>query len=55
MPQEKWKDSPAAMGEWYCSQLFKLEQALAELTPEERYEAAGTGETCFRRAVVVGK
>ena len=26
------------MGEWYCSQLFKLEQALAELTPEERYE-----------------
>ena len=32
------KDSPAAMGECYCSQLFKLEQALAELTPEERYE-----------------
>ena len=26
------------MGEWYCSQLFKLEQALAELTPGERYE-----------------
>ena len=26
------------MGEWYCSQLFKLEQALAELTPEERHE-----------------
>ena len=38
LPQEKRKDSPAAMGEWYCSQLFKLEQALAELTPEERYE-----------------
>ena len=26
------------MGEWYVSQLFKLEQALAELTPEERYK-----------------
>ena len=26
------------MGEWYCSQLFKLEQALSELTPKERYE-----------------
>ena len=38
LPQEKRKDSPAAMGEWYCSQLFKLEQAFAELTPEERYE-----------------
>ena len=38
LPQEKRKDSPAAMGEWYCSQLFKLEQALAELTPEEQYE-----------------
>ena len=38
LPQEKRKDSPAAMGECYCSQLFKLEQALAELTPEERYE-----------------
>ena len=32
------KDSPAAIGECYCSRLFKLEQALAELTPEERYE-----------------
>ena len=38
LPQEKRKDSPAAMGGWYCSQLFKLEQAFAELTPEERYE-----------------
>ena len=38
LPQEKQKDSPAAIGECYCSQLFKLEQALAELTPEERYE-----------------
>ena len=38
LPQEKRKDSPAAIGECYCSRLFKLEQALAELTPEERYE-----------------
>ena len=38
LPQERRKDSPAAMGEWYCSQLFKLEQEFAELTPEERYE-----------------
>ena len=38
LPQEKRKDSPAAMGEWYCSQLFKLEQTFAELMPEERYE-----------------
>ena len=38
LPQEKRKDSPAAMGECDCSQLFKLEQALAELTPGERYE-----------------
>ena len=38
LPQEKRKDSPAAMGECYCSQLFKLEQTLAELMPEERYE-----------------
>ena len=35
---EKRKDSPAAMGECYCSQLFKLEQTFAELTPEERYK-----------------
>ena len=40
LPQEKRKDSPAAMGECYCSQLFKLEQEFAELTPEERYEKA---------------
>ena len=26
LPQEKRKDSPAAIGECYCSQLFKLEQ-----------------------------
>ena len=28
----------AAMDERYCSQLFKLEQALAALTPDERYK-----------------
>ena len=38
LPKEAQKNSPAAMGERYCSRLFKLEQALAELTPEERYE-----------------
>ncbi len=38
LPKEMQKDSPAAIGECDCSQLFKLEQALAELTPEERYE-----------------
>ena len=38
LPQEKRKDSPAAMGERYCSRLFKLEQALAELTPEELHK-----------------
>ena len=38
LPKEMQKDAPAAIGECYCSRLFKLEQALAELTPEERYE-----------------
>ena len=38
LPKEMQKDSPAAIGECYCSRLFKLEQALAELMPEERYE-----------------
>ena len=36
LPKEMQKDSPAAIGECDCSQLFKLEQAFAELTPEER-------------------
>ena len=27
----------AAAGECYCTRLFQLEEALAELTPEERY------------------
>lgn len=38
LPKEKQKDSPAAIGECYCSRLFKLEEAFAELTPEERHE-----------------
>ena len=38
LPKEAQKNSPAAMGERYCSRLFKLEQALAELTPEERHK-----------------
>ena len=38
LPKEMQKDSPAAIGECYCSRLFKLEQVFAELTPEERYE-----------------
>jgi transposase len=38
LPKEMQKDAPAAIGECYCSRLFKLEQAFAELTLEERYE-----------------
>lgn len=38
LPKEQQKDSPAAVGECYCSRLFKLEETFAELTPEERYE-----------------
>ena len=38
LPKEMQKDSPAAIGECYCSRLFKLEQTFAELAPEERYE-----------------
>ena len=56
LPKEMQKDSPAAIGECYCSRLFKLEQAFAELTPEERYEKRlEQAETCFRRVVVMGK
>ena len=36
LPKEMQKDAPATIGECYCSRLFKLEQAFAELTPEER-------------------
>ena len=35
LSKEKQKDSLAAIGECYCSWLFKLEQTFAELTPEE--------------------
>ena len=37
LAQEKRKDSPAAVGECYCSRLFQLEKSFAGLTPEERY------------------
>ena len=45
LPKEMQKDSPAAIGECYCSRLFKLEEAFAELTPEERYEKRLEQET----------
>lgn len=38
LPKEKRQDSLAAVGECYCTKLFQLEQSLAELTPEERYD-----------------
>ena len=53
LPKEMQKDSPAAIGECDCSRLFKLEQALAELTPEERYEKWLTDITEF--AIPAGK
>ena len=34
---EARKDSQAAVGECYCSKLFRMEQQFAELTPEQRY------------------
>lgn len=37
LPKEKRQESPAATGECYCTRLFQLEQSLADLTPEERY------------------
>ena len=37
LPKEKRQESLAATGECYCTRLFQLEQALVELTPEERY------------------
>ena len=37
LPKEKRQESPAATGECYCTRLFQLEQTLADLTPEERY------------------
>ena len=38
LPKEMQKDAPAAIGECYCSRLFRLEQAFAELTLKERYD-----------------
>ena len=37
IPKDDRKGSLAATGECYCTRLFQLEEALAELTPEERY------------------
>ena len=37
LPKEKRQESLAATGECYCTRLFQLEQALVDLTPEERY------------------
>ena len=37
IPKEDRKGALAATGECYCTRLFQLEEALAELTPEERY------------------
>ena len=37
LSKEKRQESPAATGECYCTRLFQLEQSLADLTPEERY------------------
>ena len=37
LPKEKRQNSLAATGECYCTRLFQLEQSLADLTPEERY------------------
>lgn len=36
-PKASQADSAAAVGVGYCSRLFKLEEAFAELTAEERY------------------
>ncbi len=38
LPKGKAKNSSAAQGLAYCSLLFKIEEGLAELSPEERYE-----------------
>ena len=37
IPKEDRRGSLAATGECYCTRLFRLEEALVELTPEERY------------------
>ena len=38
IPKDAQRGSAAAEGVAYCSRLFRLEDALAELTPEERHE-----------------
>ena len=38
LPKEKVKGSSAAQGLAYCQRLFQIEEELAELPPEERYE-----------------
>ena len=38
LPAEKRKTSPAAQGEIYINELFRIEEALAPLDPEERKE-----------------
>ena len=37
IPKDDRKGSLAATGECYCIKLFRLEEELTELTPEERY------------------
>ena len=38
LPEESRKDSQAAIGERYCTELFRIEKQLAVLSPEDRYE-----------------
>ena len=38
LPKGKVKNSSAAQGLAYCSLLFKIEEGLADLSPEERYD-----------------
>lgn len=38
LPKGKAKSSSAAQGLAYCNLLFKIEEALADLSPKERYD-----------------
>lgn len=38
LPKGKSKNSLAAQGLAYCGFLFKIEEGLADLSPEERYD-----------------
>ena len=38
LDREERKNSPAAIGECYCTKLFRLEEDFAGLAPEERYK-----------------